>query len=520
MGRFRYFGFVGLICALLACKKNTGLENSTINVQNLYVKFVTASRVDITYELSHLGYTETGVMFFKKANPLETTQVRAVRGEGTLKLSLQGLESNTEYVFKVFYKQNDIPNFDVRDYTVKTLSGTLAKYALQVTDTLINFDENGNFTADLVGDNLNNLNLSKLDIRLNNIPLKLDYPVLLNGGKYKMVVKGTVNPANANYAFQGLYNGQEILLQSVPFRIAGEQYWLTYKPTNLRGYDAAVFNNHLYYFSGGQVLTWDDSEERLSVVGNGSMPGAIKGHAGIQFEDQIFFSASEASSDDLVYPQAGSFLPGENTWNVFPLKNTVYSSGNQAITSSHLFIHKDELFLAFGIADNFGISTPRPPVNYLYRYNKTTKQFKEVTKPDKPIESYRYISINNELYLLGLVPVYDQGFEMSSTFGVYRVNDQSFEPEEIYRGGSVHSPLSFSPKFAVEHDKKILIAASLHDFLIFDPSSGQLSPVYLKNGISNMYFGGLFTYNNTLHLNADLFFNEATIYEISINKGK
>ena len=69
-------------------------------------------------------------------------------------------------------------------------------------------------------------------------------------------------------------------------------------------------------------------------------------------------------------------------------------------------------------------------------------------------------------------------------------------------------------------DNKILIAVTLNDFLVYDPLTAQLSNVYRRNNIGQTYFGGIFTYNNILHLNADLLSTTQMVYEISIEKGR
>ena len=119
------------------------------------------------------------------------------------------------------------------------------------------------------------------------------------------------------------------------------------------------------------------------------------------------------------------------------------------------------------------------------------------------------------MYLAGLTPVYDQGFRVSATFAVFKVNEQNFKMEEIYRAGTVTRPLTFILKELLEYEQKILIATSPNDFLIFDPSSRQLSPVFLRNSINSMYLTGFFIYNNQLHINAD-----NKVHEISIVKGR
>lgn len=523
MERFKVLGGVVLFFVLCSCKKNTEL-NLDVKVQNLYVTFINSNRVDITYELSRLGYQETGVNFYKKSEPQKTNQVKAIRKDGILRLSLQDLEADTEYVFRVFHKEDDTQKTDSRDYTVKTLSTISTAFTFKVMNSMVNYDNDGNFTAELEGENLDKLDLLDLEIQVNNVPIQFDYPVLISDRTFKMTVKGTVNPINTNYVFRGFYEGREILFQSVPFQFNGERYWLSYTPTNLRTNKTSVFNNELYYFLDQKVFKWNEPEERLQAVGTGNTENDFIGYNdGIQFDGKIFFSAVEQaywSPDDMNsqynYPQAYSFSPVDDIWYPFPFKERKYPR-TERLSCSHSFIHKGELYLAYSIINSVTNQAESPAV-YVYRYNKSTKQFTQSATLTDEISDYLFVSVNNQLYLLGLVPVFDQGLKMSSTLSVHKVNDLNFELEEIYHGGTVYEPLAFVPKSAVEYDQMILTAASLHDFVLFDPLSRQLSKVYLRNPISQMYFGGLFSYNNKLHLNADLNFYSGKIYEISIKK--
>lgn len=526
MDRCRCLFFLWIICALWSCKKAAKSVNPKILVENVYVEFIKSDQVDINYKLSHLGYEETGVSFYKKSDPQNVRSVNAIRENGALKLSLQRLDPNTEYVFKVFFKQSNAQKVDTKDYTVKTLSAELAKFALEIKNTPINYDDKGSFTAEIEGENINNLNLSELDIKINNISVVLDYPVRISNDRYKMKIKGTVNPNNANNNIIGHYQGKEILFQSVPFVFLGERYWLSYKSTNLRGHHTSVFNNELYYFFDSKVYKWNDPGQRLQPVGSipvGSIPDGYM--SGIQFDGQIFFPIAEKSilsgpndqSNGIVYPVGYFYAPGTDEWSSYIFKTPTSLNPRRRIQSNHYFVHKGELYLSYSLADDGGAGpTLLPNTDYfIYHYNKITKQFDSKINLIKDILDYRLISVNNELYLAGLTPVYDQGFRVSATFAVFKVNEQNFKMEEIYRAGTVTRPLTFILKELLEYEQKILIATSPNDFLIFDPSSRQLSPVFLRNSINSMYLTGFFIYNNQLHINAD-----NKVHEISIVKGR
>ncbi len=528
MARFRGLVLVLLTVGLLGCKKQVEVEPE-IAIEQVFVELVKSNQIDINYKLSSLGYQETGVVYFKKQNPTAVTYVNAVRIDGRLKLAMQNLEANTDYVFKVFFKQNDERKTDTKEYSAKTLAKEASNFGLLVKSTSINYDESGNFTTDLEGTNLNNLNLTELEIKVGGVKMNFGYPVLISGNTYKITINGVVNPINNTIAISCSYQTKEILFQSVPFVFNGDRYWLTYKATNFRGYYASAFNNELYYFYDNQVFKWNDAEQRMVSVGVIQSGTILPNTVGLQYDGQFFFPPSPKTtwpnpkdlSDFYNYPEAYSFNPGTGKWTSFPFNAQIYPNRNRIIKNANYFIHKDELYLTYSLADEQS-AYPGMTVktdNFLYHYNKATKQFESAANFTTEILYYQFVSINNQMYLSGLVPVYDQGFKLSATFAVFRVSD-NFAFEEIYKGGTLTEPLSIIPKYVTPYEQKILIGLSTADFLLFDPSTKQLAQVYLKNQVAHTYFNGFFTFNNKLHLNADLMFTSQKIYEISIVKGR
>ncbi|WP_449440028.1 hypothetical protein [Pedobacter steynii] len=65
MGNCKWLVLGIIICAFWSCKK-TETTDPEIIVEDLYVEFVDSNLVDISYKLSHLGYQETGVSYYKK----------------------------------------------------------------------------------------------------------------------------------------------------------------------------------------------------------------------------------------------------------------------------------------------------------------------------------------------------------------------------------------------------------------------------------------------------------------------
>jgi len=526
MGKYKWLFLLMLICTLCSCKKTE--FDSEIKVEEVFVEFVTSNEVDINYKLSQLGYEETGVTYYKKDNPSATVTVMAIRQNNRLKLSLQSLEANTEYVFKVFYKVDKEQKTDTKEYTVKTLSTELAKFKLEVKSSTIIYDDQGNFTVDIEGEKLNNLNLSELEIKVNLSPVTLSYPVHIADDRYKITIKGVVNPINKNNAISGYYQGKEIFFQSVPFVFDGERYWLTYQATSLRGYKTSVLNNEIYYFLDGKVYKWNDAEQRMVNTGNIPAETIYNNSGGVLFDGQLFFQVMEKISPPLgtdlsdyyKYPEGYSYNPATGKWTVFTFKENQFKN-NRFIRNSICFVHKGDLYLVFSLVDETDANS-KLPINanhFIYRYNKTTLQFETAGSLNTEIINFLFISVNEQLYLTGHVPVYDQGFKVSATLAIFNVA-ANFDLKEIYRGGTVAQPLVFTPKDVTVYDQKILIIGAQNDFILFDPADQKSYQVHFKNNIANMYMSSFFYYDNKLHLHGNLNFNSSMIYEISIAKGR
>lgn len=523
--------FMVIILSLLwSCTKHEDLADLEIKAQEVYVEWIQSNRITLNYKLSNLGYEETGVSYYKKSEPGKAIDVKAIRQDGVLKLSLENLEPNTAYVFNVFFTQNKVKKMDPKEHVFTTLSAEVAKFALRVINNVINYDQQGKFSAELEGENLQNLNLSDLDLRVNNSVVNIGYPVAMANNRYKVVITGTLNAENGNYVITGIYQGKQILLQSVPFAFDGARWWLSYKSTTLRGLTSSLFNGSLYYFFDSQVYKWSDSEQRLQPVGQIQSATIVGNTKGTEFDGQIFFPAFDKTyfpnpsdySNFEYYSEAYSYVPGTDKWNSFSFKTDVTWKGQLRIENNNYFIHKNNLYLTYSVVNGTSADPNSPYVNknYIFQYSKEHKTFTKKMELPAEIINYHLISMDNQLYLLGLIPLYDQGFKVSATLAVFKVSDEDFKLEEIYRGGTINQPITLLAKAVIVYDQKILIAASLYDFYLFDPVEKTLSNVYLKNNINQMYFGGLFYYNNKLHLNADLGFTSQRIYEISIAKSR
>lgn len=526
MERFRWLFMVALTGLFLSCTKNNDLSDSEITAQEVYVEWIQSNRIDLNYKLSNLGYEETGVSYHKKSDPGKVIDVKAIRQNGVLKLSLENLEPNTAYVYSIFFTQKNVKKMDAKEYVFNTLSPDLAKFGLHVTNSVINYDQDGKFSAELEGEDLQNLNLSDLDLRVNNNAVHIGYPVPVGNGRYKVVIIGTVNVVNTNYVITGIYKGKQILMQSVPFVFDGDRWWLTYKSTSLRSLPSSLFDGNLYYFFDNKVQKWNDSEQRLQPVGQIQTGTIIQNTSGTQFYEQIFFPADERlyltnpndSFDPEHYPVVYAYVPGTDTWNSFSLKTFLSWKGQLRIENNRYFIHKDNLYLTFSIVNGTSADPNAPYVNknYIFQYDKGTKTFSKKMELPAELINYCLIPVNGQLYLLGLIPLYDQGFKISATLAVFKVSNEDFKLEEIFRGGTINQPLTLTIKSVIGYDQKILIGVSPNDLYLFDPVEKTLSDVYLKNNIDDTYLGDLFYYNNKLYLNT----GSQIIYEISIVKSR
>jgi len=496
-------------------------------VKDLYIERITATEIVISYKLSNLGYQETGISFSRKNDTQQLRNVKAIRVDNVLRVTLQGLDADTEYILNVFHKQNGANIIDEKEYPVKTLSAALAKYDLNIADSSINLNEDGSFIAEIQGKNLRDLNLAYLSIRVNNKPVQLDYPVKISDDEYRIRIKGTVQPVNNTFVFEGSYYEKEILFLISPYLSNNKKYSLHYAPTNLMGRYVSVFDNKLYYFLDKKILRWDEIDERLHEVGDfgEDQKFTIGNSMGIQFDGQIFFKAFEANiwhtndvADYSSYPEVRSWSPENGSWQVFPFKEEMYLPNTRAIAYSHLFIHKGELYLAYSLHDIHQQGLPRID-DLVYHYDRSSKNFRKVQKIKNRLKDYRFVSLNGQLYLFGSVPIYDQGLEMASTLAAYKVNDSNFELEEIYRGGTIYEPVSFTIKDAIAYEQKILLGQSLTELMLFDPSNLQMSKVN-TGSVSHSVFGNFFIYNNKFHLNEDLNISTQKIYEFSITENR
>jgi len=461
----------------------------------------------------------------KKNTPGEVKKRKAIRIDGVLHLSLLDLEADTEYGFHVFYIQDDLEKTDEAEYLVRTLAESKVSYGLKIGAQTVYYDENGIFSIEIEGENLHQLNLSELKIAISDAVSTFDYAVNTGGSRYKIKVVGKSNRlVDGHRTLNVIYQGKEILYQTVALYYSGERYWLTSAVTNIPGYSLSVFKNELFYFMDKNISKWNERERSLIPVGTGNFQDAfyIGAFQGLEFDNKIFFPAVRKSylpqGNDLMdfygFPQAYSYSPTENRWFEYPFREKMFVGRSRLINNAQYFIHEGGLFLAYSVSDDAIIDLSKRALseNYLFRYNQGSRQFEKIEVPESKVTDYHYISLGSQLFMLGLSPVYDQGFQLSSTLCVYKVGDR-FQMEEVYRGGTIYNPETLVVKLITKYEGKILMMTSTNEFLLFDPDINQLSKIHQRIAIPEQYLEGFFEYNQKLHL-----FTNRSVYEIVITK--
>lgn len=518
-----------LIITGISCKKQQLVEPD-IQVKSVYVEKISATSAQITFELSNLGYQKAGLSYYKKSDPASRADITAHRIDGKFKVLLQNLSESTDYQFNVNFVHLDQQKSDTHQYYLKTLSNSATAYNLSIAQTNVNYDEQGLFSLNIEGENLNELNLSKLELKVNGSQLEFGYPRLVSSNKYQLTATGKVNPFDASNAIIASYQGKEILFQLLDFTFASERYYMNYALTNLRPTSfPSLFGSELYYFQDNQVIRYNAEQQRMVTESTIPISTIQTGAMAKEFQGELYFTPVQKSvnvnpndhSDFSNHPQAYSYSPSSRKWTGYPFPSQTYPLNTRMVRNAQYFTHKGELYLSYDLTDVQG-AIPLAKINtenYLFRLNRSTRNFQQLTNFSKQIVAYHFVSIQDQLYLCGMVPVKDQGLDLSATYAVFKVDDQ-FNTTEIYRGGSISRPLTISPRQVISFDNKILIGISASDLLIFDPSSRQMEPVYIKKPFNHSYFTGFVSYNNKIHLFADIGAASNKIYEISIYKGR
>lgn len=414
MEKFKLAFLMVILIALCSCKKEEEPTGNKITAQDVYVTAVHAQRVGLTYKLSQLGYKETGVIYFPKDQPAEQHRVAAIRKDGQFLLSLQNLKPNTVYKFKVYYTTNEGEKLEAHEYTVTTLSLASLKFNLEVKNFEVSAND-GNFSIDLEGDYLNELNLSALQLFVNEKAVKIAYPVRLTGDRYQMNIKGQSALSVSGHLITATYMEQEILAHYIPVQSNSDRYILNAKAVNLPAGWYSVYKDNLYSFFEEKVLRWDPISHRMVTLRTFE-EGFVWGNTPcFEFDNQMFFVPAPKArylnpKDPSIFEKylaVVSYSPEANNFDEYVLPNRMFEEADLSISSSQFFIHKSELYLALTLVDLSGqfANRPTPRTHFIYKYDRSQKKFNYISGLKTDILSQHFSSIDNQMYLVGLVHV-------------------------------------------------------------------------------------------------------------------
>jgi len=105
MGNFnKYLCLLGLVFLMSACK--TEKNEVFPRIINEAITSVRDKEISMTYQISSLGYTKSGVRYYKKDNPSQGKSVEAVREGDMFRLTLNELDSESTYILVPYIEYN------------------------------------------------------------------------------------------------------------------------------------------------------------------------------------------------------------------------------------------------------------------------------------------------------------------------------------------------------------------------------------------------------------------------------
>jgi len=531
MRKTNYLLLIFFTALVWSCKKDKSLENTDIKISEAYVAWIQSDQVDLSFRLSRLGYQETGVSYHQKNKPEQVFEVKAIRNDESLNLSLQNLLPATEYVYQFFFVEKGNKKKDEKVYTVTTLSARAAQFSLDVTAPQIYYDQDGHFNFEIEAENLQDMNLADLSITVNDHPVKMNYPQLVSGRRYKIKLEGSLYAGQYNYAnIKGTYKSVLILLKSLPLNFDGERYWISHEKTGMPPMIPTIFGNELYYFYENEVHKWNAAEERLDVVGKKDNVGLMDYTAGTEFDSKIFFPARfsydfldpKTYTGAYYFPVVSTYSPEHRLWSEVQFSQNMRWNDSRNPENNRYFIHKNKLYLSYLSI----LSAAAPPGHsqlrklYLHEYNAVTKSFQDPIDLKLDIMDQYFFSVNNQMYLMGWVALEDQGFVVGTTLVVYKVSETDFSLEKIFAGGTVNNPMDDLGRQFVQYGDGVLIYTINKNLYFFDLLKLQLSAVNFRNSGTEANIRGFFNYNNNLYGYGFFNTDQQRVYKLSITKGR
>lgn len=509
LNKFSFALVIVLLCA--SCKKeNTDLTPKIIKESVVSIR---DREISLTYEISSLGYSKSGIKYYKKGKPEEAKTIEAVRKDGVFHVVIEHTEPQSTYIIQPYVEYKGQMVFSESNKEVTTTAAFPDEFSLNWSNTDVFYDEFRKFTTTVEGKNLNNINLHDLAILLGSDTLKMDYPKLINKENYQINVTGTFTLPAGNYMLRVLYKGQEIMGQAIDFSYKGDALTLQLKATHFRNWYASIGNDQVYYFINNIVSVFDPETSRLSKIMD--IPYQMRSipSTSVTLGNKIFFKAQPLSLDGYeLFSQSYDVSTEKFTAYYFSKSQTRENTGYE---HTHLFVHNDNIYHAYTHSEDIN-GKKKNTTNEVVKFDKKSEKFEHFATFDPNFKHYEFISIAGKLYAFGQTNVLDQGFYIGSTFIIYAVDPTTFKLTELYRYGNKNETYPYSPAGLLNYNGNILACMGLNNFILYEIKTNTLKPIIVPQTLPHEYYGGMFIYKNKHYLNANLQFTDGTVYEMSI----
>ncbi|QRY59721.1 hypothetical protein [Sphingobacterium siyangense] len=518
MGNFnKYLCLLGLVFLMSACK--TEKNEVFPRIINEAITSVRDKEISMTYQISSLGYTKSGVRYYKKDNPSQGKSVEAVREGDMFRLTLNELDSESTYILVPYIEYNGNTIESERKTEITTTAPFPEDFTLFWPNTEAEYDERGQFRTVVEGKNLNNINLRDIKFLFGMDTLHMNYPIATKNGTYQISLTGYYPYRDGNYMLRVIYKEKEIIGQAIDFIYKGNTLAIGLKKTNWRTNYPSICNDQIYYFWNNSVSHFDPETSRLQNIAHIPDTMGVIPPKSVSIGNRIFFLALPVSH---ILPslEPDLFNGYELFCQAFDIEKREFSKyyfSRPQLKESHgysnhsIFVHNNAVYQTYTLTVN-----SRGIKNIVAKYNPTKDKFEEIATFDTNFSSECFVSVKGRLYALGISNVFDQGFNIGYTLTIYAVDANTFKLTELYRVGTTNQTYPYAPVGAINFNGDILLALDVNNFMMYNIVKNTLSPIYLSINGNHMYFGGMFTYKDKYYLNADINFLEGSIYEMSI----
>ncbi|HLS37662.1 MAG TPA: hypothetical protein VK023_05270 [Sphingobacterium bovisgrunnientis] len=495
-------------------------------VQNEEIQLVRDNKITLQYNLSELGYSESGVKYFEKENPNNSQTVKAIRKGENFYVELVNLTAKTTYKLQVYYIFEGQTLVSENLLEVTTTSKFPNNFTIDLKDTEINYGDLGEFSFTIEGDNLHNINLKDLQIYLNRTmyisssKLQMSYPEKLANGKYCIKVSGYYEQGWDNQeTILITFKQQPILVKSVNFKYKGQLWELQATRTNILSRYFVSYQDQFYNFNGQHVSKFDELSNSFENIANIHYSIGVLSDKSVVVGDKIFFINMPYSNEgNEIYSQSFDFKRQE--FKVYYYGKHNWFTAHE-YEHSDVFVHNGIVYQAYTIKD-FVNGMPTMPVpkvvNYVARYNAYQDNFEDFTTFDNTVSLFKFISFKGELYAFGMADVEVQGYAIGKTLAVYKVNPANFELNEIIRIGDEYAPYPISVRQLLEYDGKILLTFGPNSHVFYNPTTHSFQKIFMRNMLNYIRFHDIIKHKGKYYLFADHNSTSGSVYEITIKK--